>query len=84
VGNETFDGHGRITSGHLDQVFGGPPSAPTFTGTYPVDAACTGTKTISIGGRPSRYAFVLVDHAREIETAKSDPGTLLAFMQVLR
>jgi hypothetical protein len=82
VGDETFDGHGRITRGHLNQVFGGQPSAPTFTGTYSVNADCTGTKTISIDGRPSHYAFVLVDDARAIETAETDPGLLLAFTQV--
>jgi hypothetical protein len=82
VGDETFDGHGRITGGHLNEVFAGQPSAPTFTGTYSVNADCTGTKTISIDGRPSHYAFVLVDHARAIETAETDPGTLLAFTQV--
>ena len=82
VGDETFDGHGRITNGHLNQVFAGQPLGPTFTGTYSVNADCTGTKTISIDGRPSHYAFVLVDHARAIETAETDPGTLLAFTQV--
>jgi hypothetical protein len=82
VGDETFDGQGRITSGHLNQVFGGQPSTPTFTGTYSVSADCTGTKSINLDGRPSHYAFVLVDHAREIHTAEIDPGTLLAFAQV--
>lgn len=82
VGDETFDGQGGITSGHLNQVFGGQHSAPNFSGTYSVNADCTGTKTIRIDGRPSNYAFVLVDHAREIETAEIDPGTLLAFTQV--
>ena len=82
VGDETFDGQGQITSGHLNQVFGGQPSTPTFTGTYSVDADCTGTKTISLDNRPSHYAFVVVDDGRRIETAELDPGTLLAFTQV--
>ena len=82
VGDETFDGNGHITSGHLFEVFGGQPASPTFTGTYSVNADCTGTKTITLNGQASHYAFVLVDHAREIETAETDPGTLLAFTQV--
>ena len=82
VGVETFDGHGAITSGHLMSVFGGQPSTPTFTGTYSVNADCTGTKTITINGQPSHYTLILVDHAREIETAETDAGTLLAFTQV--
>ena len=82
VGDETFDGQGRITSGHLNEVFGGQPSTPSFTGTYSVDADCTGTKTINLEGRPSHYAFVLVDDGRRIETAEIDAGTLLAFTQV--
>jgi hypothetical protein len=82
VGDETFDGQGRITSGRLLEVFAGQPSTLTFSGTYSVNADCTGTKTIRIDGRPSQYAFVLVDHARQIETAETDAGILLAFTQV--
>jgi hypothetical protein len=82
VGVETLDGHGAITSGRLMSVFGGQPSALTFTGTYSVNADCTGTKTITINGQPSHYALILVDDARQIETAETDAGTLLAFPHV--
>jgi hypothetical protein len=82
VGLETFDGHGGIISGRLTSTFGGQPAAPTFSGTYSVNADCTGTKTIIIDGQPSHYALVVVDHGRAIETAETDPGTVLAFTQV--
>jgi hypothetical protein len=82
VGVERFDGHGAITSGRLIAAFGGQPAAPTFTGTYSLNADCTGTKTITINGQPSHYAIILVDRGRQIETATTDPGTLLAFTQV--
>jgi hypothetical protein len=82
VGVETLDGHGAITSGRLMSVFGGQPSALTFTGTYSVNADCTGMKTITINGQPSHYALILVDDARQIETAETDAGTLLAFPHV--
>jgi len=82
VGVETFDGGGTITNGRLIAVFGGQPSTPSFSGTYSVNADCTGTKTITINGQASHYALVLVDGAREIETAETDPGTLLVLRQV--
>jgi hypothetical protein len=63
-------------------VFGGQPFAPTFSGTYSINADCTGTKTITINGQPSHYALVLVDGGHAIETAETDAGTLLALTQV--
>jgi hypothetical protein len=63
-------------------VSGGQPVALTFTGTYSVNADCTGAKTITLNGQPLHYALVLVDHGREIETGGTDPGTLLAFTQL--
>jgi hypothetical protein len=82
VGAETFDGHGAITRGRLIGTTNGQPFTPTFTGTYTINADCTGSKTITINGQPSHYALVLVAGGREIETAQTDPGTLLAFTQV--
>jgi hypothetical protein len=83
VGVETFDGEGAITSGRLMGVSGGQPIAFTFTGTYSVNADCTGAKTITFDdGLASHYALVLVDRGREIETAGTDAGTLVAFTQV--
>jgi hypothetical protein len=82
VGVETFDGHGTIADGRLMGIFNGQPFTPSFTGTYSVNADCTGTKTITINGQASHYVLVVVAHASEIKTAETDPGTLLAFTQV--
>ena len=64
-------------------VSGGQPVAFAFTGTYSVNADCTGAKTITFDdGLATHYSLVLVDRGREIETAGADPGTLVAFTQV--
>lgn len=84
VGVETFDGHGSISSGRIIGTNNGQPFMRTFTGTYSINADCTGTKTISINGQLSHYALVIVAHGREIKTAETDPGTLPAFTQVLQ
>jgi hypothetical protein len=54
----------------------------TFSGVYTINADCTGSKAITINGQPSHYALIMVDRGREIETAETDAGTLLAFTQV--
>jgi hypothetical protein len=83
VGVETFNGEGAITGGRLMAVSGGQPVAFGFTGTYSVNADCTGAKTITFDdGLATHYALVLVDRGRQIETAGMDPGTLVAFTQV--
>lgn len=72
-----FDGRGH-ESGTTTTNFSGGVAEP-FTGTYHVNADCTGSATdTSISGQTSHVNFVLVEHGNEWKVIAVDPGNVLA------
>ncbi len=78
VAMTTFDGEGNLTQ--IDSVvIGGTQVAdfthPQTTGTYVVNAACTGVFTLEFhdGRPPVAVNFVVVDNGKEIDTVVVPP-----------
>jgi hypothetical protein len=75
----TYDGQGTFTAdgvshGQTTGVRGGP-----VTGTYFVNADCTGGQTTYIPGVPPlEDRFVVVDNGREVRTVVVEPVTTIA------
>ena len=73
-----FDGHGNF-SGSSTADFGGSAFLVAFTGTYTVNANCTGSLTADAG--PSGIIhrdLVIVDAGKEVEFVSTDPGLVIA------
>jgi len=78
VNIETFDGRGGITGSGFSSV-DGAVSQGTFTGTYTVNADCTGTYTVQFAGIPPIHAFFVIDEAgNELQVIITDPGNTIA------
>jgi len=75
----TYDGNGTFTSigtshGSLTGV-----RSSTASGTYQVNADCTGTETTNLTGAPPLVDnFVIVDKGREVRTAVTSPANTIA------
>ena len=70
----TFDGAGSLTGNDVVS-FGGSISPSTLTGTYTVDADCTGTMTNTFdNGFTLTSRIVIVDNGKEILMLVTTPG----------
>jgi hypothetical protein len=82
----TYDGNGTVTAvgfshGATTGVRGGTP----VTGTYFVNADCTGGETTNIPGAPPLVdRFVIVDKGREIRTVVVSPDTTIGTANLRR
>jgi hypothetical protein len=78
VGTDTFDGNGNIT-GSATVSINGNIVPVNETGTYKVNADCTGTFTVvfSTGGTTT-VSFVITDGGNEIQGICTDPGTIIS------
>jgi hypothetical protein len=75
AGVETFDARGRTTGGRIVGSSNGQPFSRTFSGTYMVNADCTGTKEITFdNGDQGHFFFVPVDERRQLVMIQTDPG----------
>ncbi len=73
-----FDGHGNL-SGSSTVEFGNFVSPVTFTGTYTVNANCTGNLTVDAGASGIVHRdLVIVDGGKEVEFVSTDPGAVIA------
>lgn len=73
-----FDGHGNL-SGSSSVTFGGIVSAVTFTGSYTVNANCTGSMTVETSDGDSVHRnLIIVDDGKEVEFVSTDPGVVIA------
>ena len=73
-----FDGDGNV-SGTSTADFGGFVSPVTFTGTYTVNANCTGNLTVDAGASGIVHRdLVIVDAGKEVEFVSTDPGVVIA------
>jgi hypothetical protein len=88
VAMEFFDGQGNLTQ--LDHVLlnGNPPAVQwrPATGTYSVNADCTGTEEIDFSdGTPSLHlSLVVVLRGREIRVVVNDPGIATTALGIKR
>ncbi len=84
----TYDGHGKFTQ--IDNVHGqvsGAIADRPGSGTYQVNADCSGTTTLFLTGVPfpSETSIVIVDDGREIkEVVMSPPPALVTAVQTRR
>ena len=74
VGPITFDGAGRLSATY-DVNWGGTPIHGSFTGTYTVDAGCTGTVTLHLPvlGLTSNGSFIITNNGQETFFIGVDP-----------
>ncbi len=75
-----FDGNGNLTQ--TDNVHGSVNGSPTpdrpGTGTYTINANCTGTMTLSNQGAPTlTLRIVVVDNGNEVRAAVVDPTAVV-------
>jgi hypothetical protein len=76
VGVQTFDGHGNFSTVNTISIDGNVIPGIAFTGTYTVNADCTGSGTANFGpGSTSVVNFVIVDSGKQIYTISADPGS---------
>jgi hypothetical protein len=75
VARITFDGAGNFTQ--TDNVtvngFAIVPNRPG-SGTYDVNADCTGTQTLNSGGRVTHTKFVIAENGKEVFDVVTDPN----------
>lgn len=76
----TYDGQGGFTAvGVSHGATTGVRAGVPVTGTYFVNADCTGGQTTNIPGVPPlEDAFVIVDNGREVRTVVTSPVTTIA------
>src|SRR5438477_6911508 len=76
IAKETFDGEGGVTQ--VDAVATNGNLAPGWrpgTGTYSLNADCTGTQTISVPGMPDLHLQIVVAQSgNKIHQVVIDPG----------
>ena len=71
-------GHGNF-SGSSTADFGGSAFPVAFTGTYTVNANCTGSLTADAGPSGINHRdLVIVDAGKEVEFVSTDPGLVIA------
>jgi hypothetical protein len=76
IAKETFDGEGGETQVDAVATNGNlPPGWRSGTGTYSVNADCTGTQTISVAGMPDLHLQIIVAQSgNTIHQVVIDPG----------
>ena len=75
---ETFDGNGTLKGSGINSL-NGNMVAVTETGTYTVNADCTGTYTVQISplGLTTNAFFVIDDSGNELQVIVMNPGTVI-------
>ena len=80
VGTYTADGAGNSTS-TFTQNIGGQVVHATLTGTYTVNADCSGTETeVDANGQAVHNAFVVEGGGNQLHFSETDPGAVLSGM----
>ena len=76
IGVQTFDGSGKFTAVETISFGGQIGRGQSFSGTYTVNADCTGSMTAKFpNGFSGILDFVIVDEAKEILGIEADDGT---------
>jgi hypothetical protein len=74
VGQLTADGKGNFTGIETQSTLGVISSDVALTGTYSVNANCTGTGTIT-SGQTANLSLVVVSNGAQFEITRTDAGT---------
>jgi hypothetical protein len=75
---ESSDGHGNLSASSTVD-FAGFITPVTFTGTYTVNANCSGNLTVDAGSSGIVHRdLVIVDADKEVEFVSTDPGVVIA------
>jgi hypothetical protein len=73
-----FDAQGNL-SGSSTVTFAGFITPVSFTGTYTVNANCTGSLTVDAGASGIVHRdLVIVDAGKEVDFVSTDPGVVIA------
>ncbi len=72
---QTFDGTGNFSTSNTTNL-GGLVFTSTGSGTYAVNADCTGSVTFSLDGEVIHSSFVIVDHGKQLLSVSTDPGVV--------
>jgi hypothetical protein len=83
VARVMFDGQGHFTQTDTLQILatGQPPvfvADRPGSGTYTIEADCTGTYTLNAGGQTHHSRLVLVNHGKKVLEMGSDPGVIIS------
>jgi hypothetical protein len=82
IGHVTNDGSGNA-SGADSLSINGVPVQRTYTGTYTVKSDCTGTATfLDSLGNTFHESGVVMNGGNQIATIVTDPGAVIAFVDV--
>jgi hypothetical protein len=76
----TFDGEGNFTQTDNVSINGSPILHRPGSGTYGVNADCTGTQTLTFnvpGGQVVHTTFVIVGHGRQVLDVVTDPHVVI-------
>ena len=73
VGLQYFDGQGKVTFNY-NASQNGSVGAGTATGTYSVNADCTGTFTETSDGFTTHFSFVATGNGSDFQAICQDPG----------
>jgi hypothetical protein len=76
VNVDTFDGKGNITISGWSSL-NGSVSYGVLTGSYKVNADCTGTYTVTGGGTTVDAFFVISEDGNELQIVITDPATVI-------
>lgn len=76
ISAQAFDGAGNFSSSNTSNV-GGFVFTSTGSGTYTVNADCTGSATSNLSnGEVIHVSFVVIDNGRQILSVSADPGVI--------
>jgi len=80
---QSFDGAGKFSQSNTSNV-GGFVFTATGSGTYTVNADCSGSATANLSnGEVIHISFVIVDDGRQILSVSADPG-VISFARAIR
>lgn len=82
-GTLVADGNGSL-SGVATESLGGAFATANFSGTYTINAACSGTATLNAGGNVANVAFTIVNNGGQLNFIQTDTGTLISGTSVWR
>lgn len=76
VNVDSFDGKGKLTISGWSSL-NGSVSYGVLTGSYKVNADCTGTYTVTGGGTTVDGFFVISEDGSDLQIVITDPGTVI-------
>ena len=77
-GRFVSDGNGNLTGSDTLNIDGGLNRGRKYTGTYSINADCTGSMVFQISATgTNNFDIVLTDNGREVKLIETDPNTII-------